>query len=107
MRDFRKNGIGAKARIGALSSTAAAGALLLALTAASPEAVGQAGSNPPDANNLKICSSVKGAACLNVPGANTPIPKQFQDSYNVYLKMKAAAHGGTQYTRADYAKMPD
>ena len=109
MRNFHKDRIeqGSKARLGHLGWTVAAGALMLALTAAAPEAVGQAGGNAPDANNLKICSSVKGAACLNVPGPNTPIPKQFQDSYNVYLKMKAAAHGGTHYTRADYAKMPD
>src|SRR5262249_6344647 len=97
MKDFHS-----KARIGSLGSAAAV-ALLLALTAASPEAVGQAG----DANNFKICSSVKDSACLNVPGPNTAIPKQFQDSYNVYLKMKAAAHGGTHYGRGDYGKMPD
>ncbi|MGZ5921979.1 MAG: hypothetical protein ACXWLT_09460 [Rhizomicrobium sp.] len=107
MRNFHKSrpeGY-SKSRLGHLGWTAAAGALLLAVTAAAPEAVGQAG--PPDANNFQICSSVKGADCLKVPGPNTPIPKQFQESYNVYLKMKAAAHGGTQYTRADYAKMPD
>lgn len=81
MRDLHKGHVerGAKARLGHLGWTVAAGALMLALTAAAPEAVGQAGGTPPDANNLKICSSVKGAACLNVPGPNTPIPKQFQD----------------------------
>src|ERR1700733_5274005 len=104
MRDSHKGCVerGSKARLGHLGWTVAAGALLLAVTAAAPEAVGQAGGAPPDSNNLKICSSVKDAACLNVPGPNTAIPKQFQESYNVYLKMKAAAHGGTHYTRADY-----
>ncbi len=113
MKDFRGDNSerSSKARLGHLGWTAAAGALLLALTTAAPEAVGQAGSNPPGGqagtNSVQICSSVKGAACINEPGPNTPIPKQFQDSYNAYLKMKAAAHGGTHYTRADYAKMPD
>jgi hypothetical protein len=41
------------------------------------------------------------------PSPKTPVPPQFQESYKAYLKMKAAAHGGTIYTRADYAKMPD
>lgn len=40
------------------------------------------------------------------PPADTPIPSYYQDSYRVYLKMKAEAHGRTNYTRASYAKMP-
>jgi hypothetical protein len=41
------------------------------------------------------------------PTASTPIPSYFRQSYRVYLEMKAAAHGGTEYTRASYDKMPD
>jgi hypothetical protein len=41
------------------------------------------------------------------PSADTPIPSYYQDSYQAYLKMKAAAHGGTEYHRATYEKMPD
>ncbi|MGH8258966.1 MAG: hypothetical protein ACREUG_04680 [Steroidobacteraceae bacterium] len=41
------------------------------------------------------------------PAPDTPIPSYYRESYRVYLKMKAAAHGGTRYTRASYATMPD
>ena len=41
------------------------------------------------------------------PRPDTTIPSYFQESYKAYLKMKADAHGGTVYTRAGYAKMPD
>jgi len=41
------------------------------------------------------------------PPADTPIPEFYQESYRAYLKMKAAAHGGIQYTRASYGQMPD
>jgi hypothetical protein len=41
------------------------------------------------------------------PAADTPIPSHFQESYKVYLKMKADAKGGTEYTKATYGKMPD
>jgi hypothetical protein len=41
------------------------------------------------------------------PPANTPIPGYYQDSYRAYQKMKAAAHGGTRYSRAQYSRMPD
>jgi hypothetical protein len=91
-----------RTRLGHLTSAAVVGAVLLALSAASPEAVGQG-----SANSIQVCTSVKGASCISEPGANTPIPKQFQDSYDAYLKMKAAAHGGARYSRADYAKMQD
>ncbi len=109
MSDFRKD-IGkdrSGTRMGHLGWTVAAGALLLALTAAVPEAVGQGKADPGDGPMMQICSSVKGAACVSEPAASMPVPKQFQESYAVYLKMKEAAHGGTHYTRADYAKMPD
>ncbi len=41
------------------------------------------------------------------PAPDTPIPSYYQASYQAYLKMKADAHGGTQYTKATYSKMPD
>jgi hypothetical protein len=41
------------------------------------------------------------------PPTSTPIPSYFQQSYQAYLKMKADAHGGSHYTRASYATMPD
>lgn len=41
------------------------------------------------------------------PPANTPVPDHFQQSYQAYLKMKADAHGGTQYSKLTYGKMPD
>jgi hypothetical protein len=41
------------------------------------------------------------------PAADTPIPSYYHDSYQAYLKMKAAAKGGTEYRRATYEKMPD
>jgi hypothetical protein len=56
---------------------------------------------------MLIHSSVKGAKPLPQPAANTPVAPQYQASYQAYLKMKAAAHGGVHYTRATYAKMPD
>ena len=95
-----------KARFGQLALTVAVGALL-AMAAAAPEAAGQAGGSQAGGKSVNICTSVKGADCISQPGPNTPVPKQFQDSYDAYLKMKAAAHGGTHYTRADFAKMPD
>ena len=109
MSDFPKDfGKGrSRTRMGHLGWTVAAGALLLALTAAVPEAAGQGKADPGDGPMTQICSSVKGAACISEPASTMPVPKQFQDSYAAYLKMKEAAHGGTHYTRADYAKMPD
>jgi hypothetical protein len=47
------------------------------------------------------------ANTFDKPAPDTPIPAYFQDSYQAYMKAKAAAHGGTDYTRADYAKMPN
>jgi hypothetical protein len=41
------------------------------------------------------------------PPGDTPVPSYYQESYRVYLKMKSAAHGGTQYSRAKYGEMPD
>ncbi len=38
---------------------------------------------------------------------DTPVPAWAQASYDAYLQMKAKAHGGTRYTPASFAKMPD
>ena len=60
-----------------------------------------------DSVSFQVCSSVPNAACIAEPRASTPVAPQFRASYRVYLDMKEKAHGGTVYTRADYAKMPD
>jgi hypothetical protein len=47
------------------------------------------------------------ANSFDKPPADTPIPSFYHDSWQAYLKMKAAARGGTEYRRATYTKMPD
>jgi hypothetical protein len=84
--------------------TLAIGSLLLAGAVIAPESGFSQGG---DAKAVKICSSVVGAVCIEQPGPGTAIPKQFQESYATYLKMKAAAKGGTVYGRDSYARMPD
>jgi hypothetical protein len=91
-RDILKN------RFLAFGSAAIVGAIIIS---------GCVFGQPGPATVFKSCPSVQGAGCIDQPGANTPVPKQFRDSYAAYLKMKQAAKGGTQYARADYAKMPD
>ena len=79
----------------------------LALCAATA-LVGSAGVFAQPANQgFKSCSSVAGAKCTPQPGPETPVAAQYRDSYAAYMQMKEKAHGGTAYTRADYAKMPD
>ena len=41
------------------------------------------------------------------PAPNTAIPRYYQESLQAYLKMKADAHGGTDYNKAGSGKMPD
>lgn len=79
-----------------------AGALLLPLAAA-----GQPAPAASDSASFAVCSSVPGADCITEPAASTPVAPRYQASYQVYLDMKKKARGGTVYTRADYAKMPD
>lgn len=57
--------------------------------------------------DIIIKADVPGATPVAEPGPNTPVPGWAQQSYNAYLQMKAEAHGGTQYTRETYARMPD
>ncbi len=57
--------------------------------------------------HVMIRSTVAGAKALPEPGPNTPVPSWAQQSYKIYLQMKAKAHGGTQYTRKTAWKMPD
>lgn len=47
------------------------------------------------------------ANAADKPSPNTPIPSYYAASYRAYQKLQAAAHGGTQYARTTYAKMPD
>jgi hypothetical protein len=77
---------------------------MVALLAVTPVSVVGEGR---ETQSVKLCPSVPGAGCISEPGPDTPVPSQFQQSYAVYLRMKAAARGGTQYHRGDYAKMPD
>ena len=53
---------------------------------------------------VEICPSVRGAACLKEPAPNTPVPPQYQASYQAYLAMKQAAHGGRKLT---WSNKPD
>jgi hypothetical protein len=84
--------------------------LLLANASCPPGALAQASSPAAPAaadHETTICSSVPKAGCIMEPAADTPVPPQYQASYKVYLDMNKAAHGGTVYTRANFAKMPD
>lgn len=54
-----------------------------------------------------MITAVPGATPVAQPGPSTPVPAWAQESYNAYLQMKAAAHGGTHFTRETYARMPD
>jgi hypothetical protein len=57
---------------------------------------------------ISLCAGVMlspaAALAQAEPPANTPVPAQFQESYKVFLDMKAKAHGGTKHTLTD---MPD
>jgi hypothetical protein len=73
-------------------------------------AVAPAAAQPADPNSgdyVMIRSSVPGAKPSPQPKWDTPVAPQYQESYQAFLKMKAAAKGGTRYTRETYAKMPD
>jgi hypothetical protein len=82
-----------------LAGLAGSGALAQGKPAAKPVAAGP--------GDILVRSSVKGATAVAQPGPETPVPAWAQQSWNDYLAMKAKAKGGTRYTRADYAKMPD
>ena len=60
-----------------------------------------------DATPFRSCSSVQGGGCVPQPGPDTPVAAEYRESYAAYIEMKTKVHGGTVYTRADYAKMPD
>ncbi len=79
-------------------------ALLFAAAFVTHSALAQPAS---DAGSFQACSSVRGAGCVPQPGPDTPVAAEYRDSYAVYLDLKNKAKGGTTYTRADYAKMPD
>jgi hypothetical protein len=88
------------------TSRALIAALMAGVVAAPMLAMGQdeaTASGP----TVPIHSSVAGAKPSPQPAWNTPVAPQYQQSWQAFLKMKAAAKGGTVYTRADFAKMPD
>lgn len=70
-------------------------------------AFAQSGSASNSTPHIMIRSSVPGAKALPEPGPNTPVPSWAQESYKIYLQMKAKAGGGTHYTRKTSWKMPD
>ncbi len=89
------------------SETTARERLRLVLCAAALIAPAGAFAQQPNDAQFESCSSVAGASCIPQPGPNTPVAAEYRDSYAVYLELKQKADGGTAYTRADYAKMPD
>lgn len=86
---------------GGIGRLLGASALLLAgvLSVAPLQAAAQEGKSAD--RFIDICTSVKGAACVKQPAPNTPVPAQYQTSYQAYLAMKRAAHGGKQLTWKD------
>lgn len=76
------------------------------LLCSSSAALAQSGPNatPTAGADIMIHSSVAGATPWAEPGPATDVPKWAQQSYGIYLQMKAKAHGGT--TR-DADHMPD
>jgi len=78
----------------------ACGALAAAL-AMSGTALAQA---QPASGDIMIRSSVPGATPSAQPGPNTPVPKWAEQSWKVFLDMKAKANGGT---KRDANSMPD
>jgi hypothetical protein len=82
-------------------------ALAMAGVAALAAPVGAQSADAPSSDHILITSSVPGAKPLPQPKWDTPVAPQYQESYQAFLKMYRDAKGGTKYTRADYAKMPD
>lgn len=82
-------------------------ASVLAAGVAAGAAAAPAPSAPPYPSTTMVRSSVAGARELPQPGPDTPVEPQFQESYRVFLEMKRKANGGTRYTRANFARMPD
>ncbi len=78
----------------AISAALLAGAAALAVSASAQPAQA-AGAM------ITICPSVKGATCIQEPAADTPVPAQFQASYQAYMAMEKAAHGGSKLTWTD------
>ncbi|HEX5419155.1 MAG TPA: hypothetical protein VFY39_04080 [Gammaproteobacteria bacterium] len=78
--------------------------LMLLLAGAGTAAAGVAAAQNQDQaaeGYVKICSSVTGAACIEEPGPATPVPEQFQASYQAYVEMQRKAHGGRKLTWDD------
>jgi len=93
----------------AVSSAVGSIALLLTLPW-STAALAQPGSNATTSaagSDIMIHSSVAGATPWAEPGPATTVPGWAEQSYRIYLQMKARAHGGTVYTRRTIDRMPD
>ncbi len=59
------------------------------------------------APDVMIRSSVPGAKPTAEPGPSNGVPEWAEQSYKVYLQMKARANGGRVYTQAIAEQMPD
>lgn len=57
--------------------------------------------------DILIHSTVPGATPWAEPGPSNTVPEWAEQSYDVFLQMKARANGGTVYTRSTAAQMPD
>ena len=82
-------------------------ALVLVLSLAGAM-LAQSGEPAPGPNHdVKIHSTAAGATPWAEPGPGTPVPQWAQQSYQIYLQMRAKANGGTLYTRTAAYEMPD
>ncbi len=96
------------ARAGLLRSVCFGTCAMLACVMLCPTvALAQPAGSDHMAHDLMVRSTVPGAKALPAPGPDTPVPSWAQPSYKIYMEMKAKAHGGTNYSRDTYAKMPD
>ncbi len=90
-----------------VTALAAIGVVCAGVQLSSSVALAQSSQGSTDGKHIMIRSTVPGSDAVAEPSPNTPVPAWSQDSYKTYLDMKAKAHGGTVYTRATYAEMPD
>ncbi len=78
-----------------------AGVLAVATGVAAAQDTGGAAPQPAQDRYIQICPSVKGASCVQEPAPGTPVPEQYRASYDAFMKMKQAAHGGRKLTADD------
>lgn len=108
MAAIKPKNLGKVRSTGLVSAACGSIALLLTVLGWSSATLAQ---SAPDANSaaggggdIMIRSSVAGATPWAEPGPSTAVPKWAEQSYNIYLQMKARAHGGTVQ---DADHMPD